>query len=248
MASLVGKVAMITGSGGGMGRADAVLMAERGADIVVHDVKADGARETGEMVRAKGRRAHVIIADILDTKAMAAEIAKAEREMGHIDVLVNNAGIGGDYSYLEEIDEARFDRMFGVHMRGTYFCTRAVVPGMKARKSGKIVNIGSNWGMVGHKFSSHYCGAKAGILGLTKSWAREFAPYNINVNCVAPGWVDTGMGTPEEKQKSLHLIPLRRMGAPVEIAYAVAFLASSEADFITGQTVCPNGGDGIVGL
>ena len=248
MARLDGKVVLITGAGGGIGRADATLMAERGADIIVHDVKAEGARETGEAVKKLGRRAHVIVADILDTKRMAEEIAKAEAAMGRIDVLVNNAGIGGDYTYLHEIDEARLDRMFGVHLRGTFFCTRAVVPGMKARKSGKIVNISSNWGMMGHKFSSHYCGAKAGILGLTKNWARELAPFNINVNCVAPGWVDTGMGTEEEKKKSLGLIPLHRMGAPVEVAYAVAFLASSESDFITGQTVCPNGGDGIVGI
>ena len=155
MARMDGKVVLITGSGGGIGRADATLMAERGADIIVHDVKAEGARETGEAVKKFGRRAHVIVADILDTKRMAEEIAKAEAAMGRIDVLVNNAGIGGDYTYLQEIDEARLDRMFGVHLRGTFFCTRAVVPGMKARKAGKIVNISSNWGMVGHKFSSH---------------------------------------------------------------------------------------------
>jgi len=248
MAQLAGKVAMITGSGGGMGRAEAVLMAERGADIIVHDIKADGARETGEMVRAKGRKAHVIVADIRDAKAMAAEVARAESAMGRIDILVNNAGIGGDYSTIDQIDEANFDRMFGVHVRGSFFTTRAVVPGMKARKSGKIINISSNWGMIGAVYSSHYCGAKAALLGLTKAWAKELAPFNINVNAVAPGWVDTGMGTEEEKKRAIAIIPLKRVGAPVEVAYAVAFLASSEADFITGQVVCPNGGDGIVGI
>ncbi|MFO0997290.1 MAG: SDR family NAD(P)-dependent oxidoreductase [Alphaproteobacteria bacterium] len=248
MATLQGKVAMITGSGGGMGRAEAVLMAERGADVIVHDIKADGARETGEMVRGKGRKAHVIVADIRDAKVMAAEVAGAERAMGRIDILVNNAGIGGDYTTIDQIEEERFDRMFGTHVRGSFFTTRAVVPGMKARKSGKIINISSNWAMIGGPFSSHYCGAKAAILGLTKAWAKELAPFNIHVNAVAPGWVDTGMGTEEEKKKALTIIPLKRLAEPVEIAYAVAFLASSEADFITGQVVCPNGGDGIVGI
>ncbi|MGE0094191.1 MAG: SDR family NAD(P)-dependent oxidoreductase [Alphaproteobacteria bacterium] len=245
---LDGKVAFITGSGGGMGRAEAVLMAERGADIIVHDVKEKGANETAEQVRAKGRKAHVIVADVTDIKTMTAEIAKADKAMGKIDILVNNAGIGGDYRLLDQLDEAAFDKMFNTHVKASFFCAKAVVPGMKERKKGKIINISSNWAMIGAIFSSHYCGAKAAILGLTKAWAKELAPYNINVNAVAPGWVDTGMGTEEEKKKSLPLIPLKRMGQPIEPAYAVAFLASSESDFITGQVICPNGGDGIVGI
>jgi 3-oxoacyl-[acyl-carrier protein] reductase len=248
MSKLDGKVALITGSGGGMGRAHAVLMAERGADIIVHDIKGNGAEETAKQIRAKDRKAHVIVTDIQDTARMAAEIGKAEKAMGKIDVLVNNAGIGGDYRFLDQIDEASFDLMFGIHVRGHFFTTRAVVAGMKTRKAGKIINISSNWGMIGAKYSSHYCGAKAALLGLTKAWAKEFAPFNIHVNCVAPGWVDTGMGSAEEKKRALDVIPLHRMAEPVEVSYAVAFLASSESDFITGQVVCPNGGDGIVGI
>ena len=138
--------------------------------------------------------------------------------------------------------------MFGVHTKGTFFCTRAVAPGMRARGAGKIINISSNWGQVGHRNSSHYCGAKAAILALTKAWAKEFAPERVHVNCIAPGWVDTGMGGGEEKAAAIKDIPLGRMGEAEEVAHAVAFLASAESDFITGQVLCVNGGSTIVGI
>ena len=245
---LRGKVALITGSGSGMGQAHAVLMAERGAEVVVHDLNAVGAEETAERVRAVGGKPLVFTADVTDVGAMAAVVRQVEAKLGRLDILVNNAGIG-QHRAIEEITEADFDRMFDVHVKGTFFTTQAAVPGMKQRRYGKIVNVSSIWGLVGAPTASHYCAAKAALLGFTKAWAKELAPYNIHVNAVAPGGVLTpmpikvqGMEKIREKEKK---VPLGRWATPEEIAYTVAFLASSEADFITGQVVSPNGGETI---
>ncbi|MBT5415229.1 MAG: SDR family oxidoreductase [Rhodospirillaceae bacterium] len=244
-----GKVALITGSGAGIGRADALLLADKGADIVVQDFNAETAAETADLVRAKGREAHVIASDVADIADTQAKIVAAEAAMGRIDILVNNAGIGADYRNTEELDGPSFRRMVDVHVKGTFFATQAVLPGMKARGTGKIVNIASNWGQRGNAFAPHYCSAKAAILGLTKAWAKEFAPWKINVNCIAPGWVNTGMSDPAVMADVIaREVPLGREAAPVEIAYAVAYLASAEADFITGQVIPINGGDTIVGI
>ncbi len=253
MGQLDGRVALITGSGSGMGRTHAMVMAERGARIIVHDIDAEAAHETAAALRDKGHEPIAILADIADVGAMAAAIAEAEAEAGRIDILVNNAGIGGGGVLLEEIDEAGFDRMFDIHVKGAFFATQAIVPGMKRRGAGKIINIASIEGMVGVPSRPHYCGAKAALLGLTKAWAREFAPWGISVNCVAPGWVMTEMtfALTDADWRRRHQeaeIPLRRYAAPEEVSALVAFLASAEADFITGQTISPNGGQVIVGI
>ena len=253
MHRLDGKVALITGSGRGMGREHALLMAERGADIMVHDVRKEDADKTAADVRAKGRKALVSHADVADIAAMRAYVAEGEKAFGRIDILVNNAGIGAERTGIEGVDLAWFQRMMDIHVKGTFFTTQAVVPGMKARKSGKIINISSAWGMVGNPTDSHYCGAKAALLGVTKAWAKEFAPWNINVNAIAPGMVMTEMtrqnrSAAELKAFTDKLIPLGRLGEPVEFSYAVAFLASKESDFITGQVLSPNGGEFIVGF
>jgi len=244
-------VAWITGSGRGMGRAHAELMAARGADIVIHDVLADEAAAAAAAVRALGRRVMVSNADVTDVAAMRALVAQAERELGPVDILVNNAGIGQHLS-IEEITPEHFQRMFDVHVKGSFFCGKAVIPGMKARRRGRIINISSIWGMVGANTASHYCAAKAAVLGLTKAWAKELAPWNILVNAVNPGGVMTempirvqGMEKIREKEKK---VPLGRWAQPAEIAAAVAFLASDEAAFITGQAISPNGGETIVGF
>ncbi len=160
-ARLDGRVALITGSGGGMGRAHALLMAKRGAGIVVHDINAKGAEETAAGVRRTGARAEVILSDVADIASMRRDIRAAEQRMGSIDILVNNAGIDDDRP-IEGYDEASFQRVFDVHVKGSFFATQAVVPGMKARKRGKIINISSIWGMTAHTSDSVYCGAKAG--------------------------------------------------------------------------------------
>lgn len=252
-ASLAGTVAWVTGSARGMGAAHALLLAERGADIVLQDLLKDEAAETAAAIAKLGRRVHVALADVSDVGAVKRVAAEAIAALGRIDILVNNAGIG-QHKPVDEITEADYDRMMDIHVKGAFFCTQAVLPGMKERRWGKIVNISSIWGMTGAGINtaSHYCGAKAALLGLTKAWAKELAPWNIHVNAVAPGGVLTempikiqGWDKIREKEKR---VPLGRWARPEEVSYAVAFLASHEADFITGQVLSPSGGETIVGI
>lgn len=250
MAVLEGKVALITGSGDGMGRAHALLLAERGADIVVHDLDAAMAEETASRVRKTGRRAHVAVCDIADVAAVRAMVRDAQGALGRIDILVNNAGYG-QRAETTAITEQDFDRMMAVHVRGSFFAAQAVVPGMKERRGGKIVNISSIWGMTGAPVAPHYCAAKAALLGLTKAWAKELAPWKILVNAVAPGGVKSGgpikLDSAETLRAKEEKNPLKRYAEPIEMSYAVAYLVSPEADFVTGQVISPNGGDTIVG-
>lgn len=250
MGNLEGKIALITGSGDGMGRAHALLMAERGADIAVVDIDASKAEETAAGVRALGRRAHVEVVDMADTSAVLAMTARVAEVLGPVSILVNNAGFG-QRAQLQQISPADFQRMMSVHVRGSFFTTQGVVPAMKAARQGKIINISSMWGMTGAPVASHYCAAKAALLGFAKSWAKELAPWNIHVNAVAPGGVHSGgpkkLDTPEVVRAKEAKVPLGRYCQPIEISYAVAFLASPESDFITGQVISPNGGETITG-
>lgn len=249
--SLEGKTALITGSGGGMGRSHALLMSERGADIIVHDIKEDGAAETAEMVQKNGRKASVLIADVRDVPDFTAKINAAEAEHGKIDILVNNAGVSGNKLAIEDVTEEIFDQMFDIQVRGAFFATKAVLPGMKQRKSGRIIMISSIYAMGGSDFASHYAAAKAALSGFTKAWARELAPYRIQVNAVAPGFILTGMtqgsNTPEMIKARGESMPLGRLTEPEDISYAVAWLASAETEMITGQVISPNSGEVIVG-
>jgi 3-oxoacyl-[acyl-carrier protein] reductase len=251
MSNLDGVKVLITGSGGGMGRSHAVLMADRGADIIVHDIKRDGADETAEMVRAKGRKAHVIYSDVRDVAALRQDIEGGIQALGGIDVIVNNAGVGGNRKAIEDIDEAIYDQMMDVQVKGAFFATQAVLPTMKAQRSGRIINISSIYAMGGNNISSHYCAAKAALSGFTKAWAKELAPHRITVNAVAPGFIVTEMtlgSNPIDKVKERETrIPLGRFVEPIEISYAVAWLASPETEMISGQVISPNGAETIVG-
>ena len=205
---------------------------------------------TAAAVRKLGRKAHVGVCDVADVAAVQRLVADATAAMGRIDILVNNAGYG-QRSETQAITEQDFDRMFAVHVKGSFFAAQAVIPGMKERRYGKIVNISSMWGMTGAPVAPHYCAAKAALLGFTKAWAKELAPWNIHVNAVAPGGVKSGgpikLDNPELLKAKEARVPLKRYCEPVEIAYAVAYLASPEADFVTGQVISPNGGEVIVG-
>ena len=251
--TLEGKTALVTGSGnaGGMGRSHAVLMSERGADVIVHDINENGANETAELVRANGQKASTLIADVRDVPGFTAKIHEAEAEHGKIDILVNNAGVTGNKLAMEDVDEAIFDQMFGVQVRGAFFATQAILPGMKARKHGSIIMISSIYAMGGSDFASHYAAAKAALSGFTKAWAREFAAHKIRVNAVAPGFVLTGMtqgsNTPEMIAERGAGMPLGRLTTPEDISYAVAWLASEETEMISGQVISPNSGEVIVG-
>ena len=169
-----------------------------------------------------------------------------------MDVLVNNAGIH-ERRDLEAMEEIHFNRMFDVHVKGSFFTTQALVPGMKARKAGKIINIASTAGMTATVGDAHYCAAKSALLGFTKSWAKELAPWKITVNAICPGPIATELAVRNRgwdgiRERAEKEIPLRRYGDPVDVAYAVAFLASAESDFITGQSVPIAGGLAIVGI
>lgn len=249
---LSGRIALVTGAGRGIGRATALLLAERGADVIVHDIDADGANETASGVRELGRRAAVGVADVSDVQAMQRVVKAACSAVGEIDLLVNNAGVPSDRCPLEEVSEEMFERSFGVHVKGTLFTTQAVLPGMKARRFGRIVNISSVQAMRAYENSATYNGAKGAVLAMAKGWAVELAPWNICVNVVAPGPTLTAMvernDPPELREAKARTIPLGRYGTPEEMARAIAFLCSPEADFVTGQVLSPNGGFAIVGI
>ena len=245
------QVAFITGAGRGMGQAHAQLLAQHGAHIVVHDVVEDRAQETLASLQQYGVKTMLAVEDIANTRAMDALVKQAESTFGKIDILVNNAGIGADRATIDQIDEAMFDRMFDVHVKGAFFTTRAVAPGMLERRHGSIINISSIWAMVGHHFGSTYCGAKAAMLGMTKAWAKEFAPFGVTVNAIAPGGVTSPMAIEkdglEAVQQRMKAVPMGRWAEPEEIAHAVLYFSSPYSRFVTGQVLNLSGGQTIVG-
>ncbi|HUN46205.1 MAG TPA: SDR family NAD(P)-dependent oxidoreductase [Stellaceae bacterium] len=249
---LRGKVALITGAAAGMGRAHALALAGCGAAVLVLDIDGDGAERTvWEIVKAGGAgSAHRC--DIADAAAIRAAVEATLQRFGRLDILVNNAGVGGENAVIEEIDERRFDRMFGIHARASFLFGKHASEPMKRQGGGRIINTATRWVMTGHETSSHYIGAKSAILGMTKAWAKELAPHKITVNAVAPGGVWTDMVLKargadfiraEEKK-----VPLGRWAQPEEYARLVLYLASDEAAFVTGQVISPNGGASIVGF
>jgi len=243
------QVALVTGAGSGIGRACAVLLAQRGAAVIVNDLDGEAAASTVAAIRTQGGQAEAAAADVADRTSLSAATlgALARLDGATVNILVNNAGIASGRLALEAIDETILDRMLAVHVKGAFHCTQLVLAGMKDQRRGKIINISSAMGTVGGRSGSHYAAAKGALLSMTRTWARELAAWNIHVNVVAPGGVFTGAtakisGYAEEAKTR---VPLGRFGRPEEIASLVAFLASSEADYITGQTVSANGGEFI---
>jgi len=250
--SLDGYAVLITGGGSGLGLSHARVLGSRGAKVAITDVKAENLDQAKAALQGDGVAPLCLKADNRIVAEVKAAAAAAEAQFGKLDVLVNNAGISGMHAHIEDIDEAFFEEMFDTHVKGAFFAVQAVVPGMKKRKFGRIINTGSPFGMIGSPAMSHYAGAKGALAALTRAWARELAPFGITVNTVAPGLVDTPMTrsdlTREQFQSIVAGMVLGRSVEPEEVSYAVAWLASRETDALTGQTISPNGGQAIVGL
>ena len=241
---LEGKVALITGGAQGIGKATALLLASRGADVAVSDINIHGAVETVKEVEGLGRRGLALEGDVSNPADAENVVAKTVEQLGGIDILVNNAGIARDRLLLRMTEED-WDAVLNVNLKGTFNCTKAAVKYMIKRKSGKIVNIASVVGEMGNAGQANYPASKAGVIGLTKSIAREYAQRGINVNAIAPGYVETPMteALPEKVKEELRgQIPMARLGSPLDVANAVHFLVSEASSYITGQVLNVNGG------
>ncbi len=247
--SLSEKLALITGASRGIGRGIALELAREGADVVVnYATQKEKAAEVARDIEALGRRSLIVRADVSNHKEVLAmrQTIMSQYKRG-VDILVNNAGIHHHLKFWE-IDDDEWRRIMAVNVDGVFLCTKAFTPEMRIKKWGRVINISSSDAFIGTDHEAHYGTSKAALLGLTKSLALEFAPYNITVNTIAPGWFETDMtsGTVgEERKKALEEIPLGRMGQPKEIGYVAVFLASEKASFITGQTIHINGGEAM---
>src|SRR4051794_27737593 len=250
---LAGKTALVTGASRGIGRAIALAFADAGADVAVsyradYDGIRGGAGDAASVLTAleqRGVRALAHEADVSDERQVAALVERTHERFGRIDVLVNNAGFV-TLAWVEEMDVATWDAMIAVPLRGTFLVTRAVLPRMLARGQGRIINVASQIGQVGRQRFAHYAAAKAGIVGFTKSLAREVCERGVLVNCIAPGPIATGIVPDVAGGPGIDFIervPLRRTGTPEEVAPTAVFLASDAASYYVGQTLGPNGGD-----
>ena len=238
---LLNKVAFVTGAGQGMGRAIVRHFAEQGAKVVAADINLETARQS---IEGLGDQALAVSCNVADSDSVATAMAAVYAHFGSLDVLVNNAGIGSIDAFAQTPDE-HWQRVIGVNLTGTFFCSREAVKLMlQAATPGVVINISSTAALTGEG-PSHYCAAKAGVMGLTRSMARELAGNGIRVNTIVPGPTNTPMmaDIPDDwMQSMLKAIPLGRMGETDEIARVAAFLASDDAAFITGQNLAVNGG------
>jgi 3-oxoacyl-[acyl-carrier protein] reductase len=238
------SVAIVTGSGQGIGRAIALELAAAGVQVVVNDVNSDKAEETVKLIRAAGGEGLAVQADVTKTADVDRLIKTTLDHFGKINILINNAGITRD-SLLLRMKEADWDAVLAINLKGVFLCTKAVSKGMLKQRSGVIVNISSVVGLSGNAGQANYAASKAGIIGFSKSIAKEFASRGIRVNAIAPGYISTDMTeTLGEglQTEVLRAIPLGRLGKPEDIAQVVRFLVSPAASYITGQTLCVDGG------
>jgi 3-oxoacyl-[acyl-carrier protein] reductase len=241
---LGGRVALVTGGAQGIGKAVALLLARNGADIVVSDINLEKAEEAANEIKSIGRKALAVKGDVANWNDVERMVEVILEKFAKIDILVNNAGITRDKLILRMTEED-WDAVLDVNLKGTFHCTKAVVRHMAKQRSGKIVNIASVVGEMGNAGQANYSASKAGVIGLTKTIAREFAQRGININAIAPGYIETPMTEvlPEKAKEELKkLIPMERLGKPEDVAEAVLFLVSEESNYITGQVLNVNGG------
>jgi len=240
---LAGRVALVTGAGSGIGEATARRFAAEGAVVVVNDVDAERARAVAGAIQKTGGAAHALAADVTRRDEVERVVAGIVAEQGRLDVLINNAGINRD-AMSHKMTEEQWDQVLTVNLKGTFLCAQAVLPRMRERAWGRVVNT-SSIGSLGNIGQANYAASKAGVIGLTKTLALEYAKYGVTVNCIAPGAVMTPMlaGVPDPiREKITAQIPVGRIAEPAEIAAVHAFLASDEAAYITGQVLFVDGG------
>ncbi|MFD0867553.1 3-ketoacyl-ACP reductase [Chlamydia abortus] len=242
---LTGKIALVTGASRGIGRAIALHLAESGADVVVNYAGSEGAaEEVVKEITALGRRSMKIKADVKDSAQVEEMVKQVVEEFGRLDILVNNAGITRD-NLIMRMKEDEFDEVIATNLKGVFNCLKAVTRPMMKQRSGRIINISSVVGSLGNPGQVNYAAAKAGVIGMTKTAAKELASRGITVNAIAPGFIVTDMTDQlqgETRDQLLRQIPLARLGQPEEIAKAVRFLASDDAAYMTGQTLHIDGG------
>jgi len=241
---LENEIALITGSARGIGREIADVFAKEGALVIISDIKQEDCDATVAEFIAKGYKADGFACNVTSSADMDAVTEKIIAKHGRIDLLVNNAGITRDGLFLR-MKEEDWDAVISVNLKGTFNACKAVSRAMLKARKGKIISIASVIGVMGNAGQANYAASKAGVIALTKSLAREFASRSITVNAVAPGYIKTAMTdklSDEVKNKILEAVPMGRMGLPLDVANTCLFLASNEADYITGQTILVDGG------
>lgn len=241
---LSGKVAVVTGGARGIGRAIAIKLAKEGANIIISDINLTGALDTAKVIEEQGRESIAVEGDISIFDDVEAMVKQAIDKFGRIDILINNAGVTKD-GLLLRMKKEDWDFVLNVNLTGTFNCSKVVAKYMIKQRTGNVVNISSVVGVMGNAGQVNYASSKAGVIGLTKSMARELALRGIRVNAIAPGFIDTEMTrnlSEEARDKMLTQIPLTRLGTPDDVANCVNFLVSDDADYITGQVIHVNGG------
>jgi 2-hydroxycyclohexanecarboxyl-CoA dehydrogenase len=241
--SLNSRVAVVTGAGSGIGRAIAIRLAEDTAKVAIWDINLEGAEETAKVIRDAGGTAIALNVDCSDKAAIQAAAAQTRKELGPVAILVNNAGIAPFTPFLE-IEDDLFDKTIRINLRGPYLLTKEVLPDMLEAGWGRVINITSSSVQSGSFAQGHYVSSKGGLMGMTKALALEFAASGVTFNMVPPGFIDTPMlrSAPIDAEAFAQTLPMKRIGQPADIAAAVAYLASEEASYITGQTISTNGG------
>lgn len=239
------KTVIITGAARGIGRATAEVFSDKGWSVLInYHTSEKEALSLLQGLRLKKKKADLFRANVSNREQVDQMVAHCLDQFGHIDVLVNNAGLSRQ-NLFGDISEPEWDEVISVNLKGVFNCCQSVLPVMLKQKSGKIINVSSMWGMVGASCEVHYSAAKAGVIGFTKALAKELGPSNIQVNCVAPGIIETDMIkslAPDELTYLKKATPLMRIGNVMDVANCIVYLASSESDFMTGQVMSPNGG------
>ena len=244
MGRIDGKNAIVTGSARGIGKSIALKLASEGANVVIVDVNMEAAEETSKEIQKMGRKSFALNVNVVNFSEVEAMISKTKETWGSVDILVNNAGVTKDNLILKMTPED-FDFVININLKGVFNGIKAVYPIMMKQRSGKIVNVASVIGLMGNAGQANYAASKGGVIALTKSTAKELGGRGVNVNAIAPGYIQTAMTdklTDAVKEEMMKLIPMKKMGTPEDVANVVLFLSSSDSDYVNGHTLTVDGG------